>query len=43
MHAQTHATALRGIETIVDLAGNSSFGYIALAEALAYRAMPLCA
>ena len=43
MHAQIHLIALRGIETIADLAGDDRVGRAALAEALAYRAMPLLA
>ena len=43
MHAQIHTNAFQGIETIADLAGDDRVGRAALAEALAYRAMPLLA
>lgn len=43
MHAQIHTIAFRGIETIADLAGDDRVGRAALAEALAYWAMPLLA
>ena len=43
MHAQIHTITLLGIETIADLACDDRVGRVTLAEALAYRAMPLLA
>ena len=41
MHALVQAIALRGLDTIADLNAEAMINRATIAEALAYRAMPL--